>query len=311
MNVKKYCNLTTGGPILLALPMQAQNCSCSPRIDIERRIVRANARNYRKLKAMHADALEIEFRVMLGTDAVEPNLIFFHRGVILPHSGIGQHIPNKREQVFVVLDGEADFIVDGRTSLITGPEDVPDKMGHTHGICNPTDKPVQCLNIKVGLNKADDNFNLGDSIERQTLDSISQFVSRPLDRTLLKPVEAMNGGQGTVQYRRALRSTAYFTTWSYIDHLVLPGGTSVGPRSTKHIAEVYYVISGDGIMNLGQEKATIHNGDLIPVRLSESRSLANPGSEPLKLLVVGVAKDMAAKDPIKILCFPPMAYTLP
>jgi hypothetical protein len=62
---------------------------------------------------------------------------------------------------------------------------------------------------------------------------------------------------------------------------------------------------------LGQEKAAIHNGDMIPVRLSESCSLANPGSEPFELLVVGVAKEMAAKDPIKILCFPPMAYTSP
>jgi mannose-6-phosphate isomerase-like protein (cupin superfamily) len=311
MNVKKDCNLTRGGPVLLALSMQAKNCSCSVHSDIERRIVRADARKYRKLKALHADAREMEFRVMLGTDAVEPNLIFFHRGVILPHSGIGQRIPNNCEQMFVVLDGEAEFTVDGRTSLINGPAGVPDRMGHTHGICNPTDKPVQWLNIKVGLKKGDDNFNLGDSIERQTLDSISQFVSLRLDRTLLKPVEAMNGGEGTVQYRRALRPTACFTTWSYIDHLVLPSGTSVGPRSTKYIAEVYYVMSGDGTMSLGQEKARIHNGDLIPVRLSESRSLANLGSEPLELLVVGVAKDMAAKDPIKIWCFPPMACTSP
>ena len=134
MNVKKECNLTTGGPVLLALSMQAKNCSCSAHSDIERRIVRADARKYRKLKAVHADTRQMEFRVMLGTDAVEPNLIFFHRGVILPHSGIGQRFPNKCKQMFVVLDGEAEFIVDGRTSLIRGSAGLPDSTGHMHGI---------------------------------------------------------------------------------------------------------------------------------------------------------------------------------
>ena len=71
----------------------------------------------------------MDFRVMLGTDAVEPNLIFFHRGVILPHGGIGQHFHNKCEEMFVVLDGEAEFTVDGRTSLIKGLAGVPDTNG--------------------------------------------------------------------------------------------------------------------------------------------------------------------------------------
>ena len=85
----------------------------------------------------------MSFGVMLGTDAVEPNLIFFHRGVIDPHSGIGQHFHNRCEEMFVILDGEAQFTIDGRTSLIQGPAGVPDRMGHAHGIYNPTDKPLR------------------------------------------------------------------------------------------------------------------------------------------------------------------------
>ena len=86
---------------VLALWMQAQNPPAKQG-DIEHRIVRADPSKYRHLKAVHEGAGEMDFRAMLGTDAVEPSLIFFHRGVIPPHSGIGQHFHNKCEEMFVI-----------------------------------------------------------------------------------------------------------------------------------------------------------------------------------------------------------------
>src|SRR3984957_1741240 len=143
---------------------------------LEQRIGRADPSKYNHLKAVHEGAGSMYFRAMLGTDALDTNLIFFHRGVIQPKSGIGEHFHNKCEEMFVILDGEAQFTVDGMTSVLKAPAGVPDRIGHAHGIYNATDKPVQWLNINVGLSKTYDTFNLGDSRVGVPLDPIPQFV---------------------------------------------------------------------------------------------------------------------------------------
>jgi mannose-6-phosphate isomerase-like protein (cupin superfamily) len=282
--------------ILVSVPAAfAQQAPAVPK-NIEQRIVRSDPSKYLHQTAVHDGAGTMDFRAMLGTEAMQPNLIFFHRGVINPKSGIGEHFHNKCEEMFVILDGKAEFTIDGRTSLIEGPAGVPDRMGHAHAIYNPTDQPLQWLNINVGMNKVYDTFNLGDSRVGAPIDPIPQFVSFRLDRSLLRPVNAMDGGSGTVQYRRALGPTVFSTTWSYVDHLVLPTGSSVGSIAKPDFGEVYYVISGEGSVTLGSETASIHSGDVVPVQLNEVRAIQNTGGGPLEFLIIGVAKDMNAKD---------------
>jgi mannose-6-phosphate isomerase-like protein (cupin superfamily) len=77
---------------------------------------------------------------------------------------------------------------------------------------------------------------------------------------------------------------------------VIPPGASIGSRALPDFAEVYYVISGEGTITVGSEKAKIGKDDVIPVKLNEARSIQNTGTAPMEFLIVGVAKDMAAKD---------------
>jgi mannose-6-phosphate isomerase-like protein (cupin superfamily) len=128
----KFVSIALVLPLFGAAAMAQQTAGGSGIATLERRIAHADASKYNHLNAVHGGAGSMDFRVMLGTDAVEPNLIFFHRGVIMPKSGIGEHFHNKCEEMFVILDGEAEFTVDGRTSLIKGPAGVPDRMGHAH-----------------------------------------------------------------------------------------------------------------------------------------------------------------------------------
>ncbi len=266
-----------------------------PAESLAARIGHSDPSAFRHIEAVHGGAGSMEFGQILGADALGTNLIFLHRGVIAPHSGIGQHFHNACEEMFVILDGEAQFTIDGRTSLLKGPAGAPDRMGHAHGIYNPTERPVQWLNINVGTTKAYDAFNLDDPRVGVRLDPIPQFITMQLDQSLLRPVEHLAGGEGTVMYRRALGPTVFSTPWSYVDHLMIPPGASVGPAAQTDMSEVYYVLAGAGEVQVDGERAAIAVGDAVPVDLGQRHSLRATGDQPLELMVIGVARDMAAK----------------
>ena len=71
---------------------------------------------------------------LLDRNALGVNLNFLIRGRMPPGSGIGHHFHNTCEEMLFILDGEAEFTVDGRTPLIKGPAGAPSRVGHSHGL---------------------------------------------------------------------------------------------------------------------------------------------------------------------------------
>ena len=273
---------------------------------LAQRIAHTDPEGYRASPAVHGGAGSMSFRALLNRGALTPDFNFLHRGVIPAGSGIGHHFHNVVEEMFVILDGEAQFTIDGRTATVKGPAGVLCRTGHSHAIYNPGPGPVQWMNLNVSLvTGVYDNFDLGDTRVGAALDAIPTFMTIRLDKSMLRAPGARGRGAAVpppapnaVLSRRAAGPAMFSTTWSYIDHVLVPPGASTLELPHDGVAEAYYVLGGEGTISVaGVESGTaaVRAGDAIPVRIGETTRFTSTGSAPLELFVMGVARDMAMK----------------
>jgi mannose-6-phosphate isomerase-like protein (cupin superfamily) len=275
--------------LLLTLPVSARD-------PLSGRIGHTDPARYRAGRS-HGSVGDMNCMTLLPGNALITNLYFLHRCQITPGGGVGHHFHNTTEEMFVIFDGEAEFTVDGRTSLLKGTVGAPVRMGHSHAIYNPGKTPVEFMNINVSAVKGKyDAFDLDDARVGAPKDEKPVFMTMRLDKKLLRPVERRHGGEGTAQYRRALDPSVFLTNWSYVDHLVLPAGVSEGAHRHTGVEEVYYVINGDGEVTVGSEAAAIHKGDAVPLQLNDTHAFRNTGTQDLEFMILGIAVQKGVLD---------------
>jgi len=283
--------------MIAGVSLAQQGTPANPQtLPLAQRIAHTEPAKYRPSPSVHGGPGQLNYMGLFNATALDTNLYFLHRGIIQPKSGIGAHFHNQCEEMFVIFGGEAQFTIDGRTSVLKGPAGAPVPMGHSHAIYNHTDQPVEWMNINVSARKGVyDAFDLSDGRVNVALDPIPTFMTMRLDRALLRQAAAPLAGKGTVQYRRALPPSVFLGPWAYVDHLVLAPGSATVPQGHQEIGEFYYVMSGEGSVTVGTETAPIRSGDAVPIQLNQTKSFENTGGAPLELLVVGIVRDVNRK----------------
>ena len=99
-------------------------------------------------KNVHQGTGTLGIQTLLGRGTVK-NLAFMHHGPLGPKSSIGHHFHTNSDEMFLILDGDCQFTVNGQTALIKGPAGVPCKSGSAHAVFNPSAKPVDWVNFQV------------------------------------------------------------------------------------------------------------------------------------------------------------------
>jgi mannose-6-phosphate isomerase-like protein (cupin superfamily) len=278
-------------------------------------------------KNVHQGTGTLYMQTLLGRGAIT-GLNFMHHGPLMPKSSIGHHFHTNSDEMFLILDGDCEFTVNGQTALIEGPVGVPCKSGNSHAVYNPSDKPVDWVNFNVAVispaeeagygraaggggfqrrgaynYSADPTglFETADDRAGVTLEKKPTFIyTRQLTKDLLRPVVNMDGGKDTVFYRRALGPGAFASNWAFVDHLLIPAGASVGRHYHSGVDEVYFVIKGKGKVHVNDEWADLAYGDAVPVRAGEIHSLESTGTEPLEMIVYGVALEKGKLDVVDV-----------
>ena len=99
------------------------------KLPLAERIAHTVPEKYRASPSVHGGPGQLDYMGLFNATALDTNLYFLHRGIIQPKSGIGAHFHNQCEEMFVIFDGEAQFTIDGRTSVLKGPAGAPVRMG--------------------------------------------------------------------------------------------------------------------------------------------------------------------------------------
>ncbi|HPC98405.1 MAG TPA: cupin domain-containing protein [Bacteroidales bacterium] len=315
--------------LIAAAPLGAQEKSKT--VPLANRIGHSDPSRAMVSKNVHQGAGTLQMQTLLGRGAIT-GLNFMHHGPLGPKSSIGHHFHTNSDEMFLILDADCEFTVNGRTALLKGPVGVPCSSGNSHAVYNPSAKPADWVNFNVavttsapvttyatpaapsgtsappvrrgGFNYSADptgTFDIGDDRVGVTLDKKPTFISTgQLTKASLRPVAGMNGGKDTVFYRRALGPGAFVSNWAFVDHLLIPVGASVGRHYHAGVDEVYFVIKGKGKVYVNDEWAEIAYGDAVPVKAGEIHSLESSANEPLEMIVYGVALEKGKLDVVDV-----------
>lgn len=145
-------------------------------------------------------------------------------------------------------------------------------------------------------------YNLFDKVIGRSLEVqiMPEAKSSSLNwRTASRNHVVAHDGIGEIELVRLLSYDSFETAAHFVDFAIIPPGASVGEHTHYASEELYFILSGTGIMYLDGSQKRVHKGDIILNPLGGTHSLINDGKANIEMLVIeiGLSRAPEAHDP--------------
>jgi uncharacterized cupin superfamily protein len=248
------------------------------------RVGRNDPARHATYEHVHGGPGALRLMELLDPACFRGNVIFLHRGLVLGRSGIGHHSHSRMEEMFVLLEGEAELTVDGHTARLMAPVTVPCPLGHSHALLNRGDAPLEWMNVAVGAGtRTYDCEDLGDDRTDAVVEPVPAFAHGLLDPGLLAASAA-----GASRRRRLFDRSTFRGDWDYVDHALVEAGTAVSAATPAAGEELCYVLAGAGRLDCAAGEHGLRAGDAFALGAGEEHELRAAPAAALELLAVGI-----------------------
>ncbi len=99
---------------------------------------------------------------------------------------------------------------------------------------------------------------------------------------------SIHGGEGSFEMRFVFGTDELASSLRHFELCRLTPGTSIGEHLHDDTEEIYFILSGTGVMSLDDEVRDVAKGDVILTQPIARHGIRNPGPDDLELLIVEV-----------------------
>jgi mannose-6-phosphate isomerase-like protein (cupin superfamily) len=97
-----------------------------------------------------------------------------------------------------------------------------------------------------------------------------------------------HGGSGTITFRRLLGAGCFQAPVDFVDFTIVPPGSSIGRHTHHGNEELYFVASGNPLMQVSGSQQRLSRGAVAVVHNHGWHELINDTNENVEILVVQV-----------------------
>lgn len=236
----------------------------------------AQSRNY------HGGAGTVAFKELFGTEEYKTGHLALRLGKIPPRCGIGEYRPLTADELYIIITGEADITVNGRTGKVFAGSMVPCKRGESIGLFNASGEEVLIAWLitaeKPGPYQTAD---LGGDLKGRICENPCPFPAEYMRKWVAPDGSRSHEGKGVLKGCNGKYDFDYFQSRFIAQFMVLPADCSIGYHGHRNVEEVYLLMNGKARGTVNDVTRDMKTGDATLCSIGDAHGIYNNGTEDL------------------------------